>query len=643
MFFTLSVLAALLKIGGASVADSRALAFSPPEQTTAVEVTSEQRTETTVTSGAETTSHTGIFSRTGTALRTGTKARVLSREPSISKSGAAAMISDRPDKKVSAGKPPVFYRPARKSHGASSTALQGPVCGDLSDAPKGSKAIFPLADTYFNSYDDTWGAPRPQGGHEGTDLMAPAGNPEYAVTDGTVVPVSGSNGNGWNTLGGYTVMVRSDYDFGPIRAGDIFYYAHMNKPTALKPGTRVRAGQIVGFAGDTGQGPEITRGLFPSHLHFGWYDTNSARSSLDSGAMNPFPLLEWLKSNGGAVTGGSGARYCQVPQSGPPVPSTGGDTWNFPSSPGERPDLDTGSDKARPSPVVERSDTSAERAPGVAKSELPEQTTPENFDDSGKDTEKDVEKNVAEKVGRKVKEHLHESGDVSRDLRDSVSEAPTGPTIFQRPDISVSSEKTSGNGQLSSDSRRAVHRKTDITYGRRIKDIVQGVVDRVSGHLSDPASNKPSRERTHEDREKRHERDKPGKEKPERRTAADGKRSERSSRPTSGDTSCDARPGDAQVRGSGEDEIRDSNGPCEETNVSPSSPSSDSEKTVQDEPDGTVTGSGGEETSATPEEDPPPFETTTPPETTLVPETEAPAPAPTTSEETVSGETTAQE
>jgi hypothetical protein len=33
--------------------------------------------------------------------------------------------------------------------------------------------------------------------------------PEYAVTDGTVVPVIGSNGNGWNTLGDYTVMLRA--------------------------------------------------------------------------------------------------------------------------------------------------------------------------------------------------------------------------------------------------------------------------------------------------------------------------------------------------------------------------------------------------------------------------------------------------
>ena len=89
---------------------------------------------------------------------------------------------------------------------------------------------------YANSYDDTWGAPRPQGGHEGTDLMSPAGTPEYAVTDGTIVPVTGSNGNGWNTLGGYALMLRAAYSVGPVREGDLFYYAHLEKESALPLG-----------------------------------------------------------------------------------------------------------------------------------------------------------------------------------------------------------------------------------------------------------------------------------------------------------------------------------------------------------------------------------------------------------------------
>jgi len=205
---------------------------------------------------------------------------------------------------------------------------------------------------YVHSYDDTWGAPRPQGGHEGTDLMTPAGTPEYAVTDSTVVPVTGSNGNGWNTLGGYTVMLRAAYSVGPVREGDLFYYAHLDQESALPLGTRVRAGQMVGYAGDTGQGPEVTRGLFPPHLHFGWYDATGTRSFLPSGAMNPYPLLEWIGAGGGVLGGGSKARYCEVPRSGAPTPSTGPDRWPAARNDGARPDLDTGIDSPAPGPVA---------------------------------------------------------------------------------------------------------------------------------------------------------------------------------------------------------------------------------------------------------------------------------------------------
>ena len=137
--------------------------------------------------------------------------------------------------------------------------------------------------------------------------MSPTGTPEFAITDGTLVPVVGSNENGWNRLGGYTVMLEAAYDVGPIKKGDLFYYAHMDQKSALPVGARVRAGQQIGLAGDTGEGQEVTRGKFPSHLHLGWYDMSGERTDLKSGAMNPYPLLLWLETYGGAVTGGTDA------------------------------------------------------------------------------------------------------------------------------------------------------------------------------------------------------------------------------------------------------------------------------------------------------------------------------------------------
>jgi len=258
---------------------------------------------------------------------------------------------------------PVFYRPSLQvsdggsSAGATAGTSAEPVCGDLGSFPASSRAVFPLPEAYFNSYDDTWGAPRVQGGHEGTDLMSPTGTPLFAITDGTIVPVSGANANGWNTLGGYTVMLRADYDVGPVREGDLFYYAHMDRQGALPIGTKVRAGQQVGVVGDTGQGPEVTRGQFPPHLHLGWYDTSGARTDLPSGAMNPYPLAKWLEGNGGAVRGGTDASYCEAPQGAAPVPSTGEPSWPVGGSPGQSPDLNTGEPTdARPSPIVEETE-----------------------------------------------------------------------------------------------------------------------------------------------------------------------------------------------------------------------------------------------------------------------------------------------
>jgi collagen type III alpha len=239
-------------------------------------------------------------------------------------------------------------------------AVSGPVCGDLSGTPEGGRIVFPLQRQFFFSYEDTWGAPRTQGGHEGTDLMTPSGVPEYAITDGTVVPVAGSDADGWNTLGGHAVMVRADYSIGPVKAGDLFYYAHLERESPLEIGDRVSAGQVVGYAGDTGQGPPGTSGLFPPHLHLGWYDGTGGREEAGSGAMNPFPLLEWIRANGGAVSGRSDARFCEAPRSGPPTPSAHAGPWPSPEDPNLSPDLDTGSGNAKPARASREDDREAD-------------------------------------------------------------------------------------------------------------------------------------------------------------------------------------------------------------------------------------------------------------------------------------------
>jgi uncharacterized protein YkwD len=201
-------------------------------------------------------------------------------------------------------------RPVSEAGGGGPGGSPGVGSGEGSEVEGNTKAVFPLPEEYFDSYDDTWGASRGAGRtHEGTDMFAPGGTPIYSVTDGTVVPVSGADSQGWNQLGGWTVMIEANESVGPVQAGDTFYYAHMIEPTALKPGDTVEAGDIVGKVGSTGEGPPGTL-LQPAsrgqHLHLGWYDPSGGRAEAASGAMNSFPLLEWLRENGGTASGDGG-------------------------------------------------------------------------------------------------------------------------------------------------------------------------------------------------------------------------------------------------------------------------------------------------------------------------------------------------
>ncbi|QRG65430.1 stalk domain-containing protein [Brevibacillus choshinensis] len=148
---------------------------------------------------------------------------------------------------------------------------------------------FPFSEaTWYEPYGDSYGSDREWTesnsgnvrSHEGIDIMAPKGTPVYAVTDGTI------NRVGWNTYGGWRVNITD-------RAGRYrMYYAHLSAyAPGLAIGDTIRAGQLIGFVGDTGYGGTGTVGMFEPHLHFGLYKNS------DGLAIDPYFYLRYWEQN----------------------------------------------------------------------------------------------------------------------------------------------------------------------------------------------------------------------------------------------------------------------------------------------------------------------------------------------------------
>ena len=132
------------------------------------------------------------------------------------------------------------------------------------------------------TFGDSFGAPRPDivsGWHHGEDIFAPMGTPLLAVADGTVHTV------GWNAIGGWRLWLRDNQ-------GNEFYYAHLSaySPLAVE-GKHVRAGEAIGFLGDSG---DADGGL--PHLHFEIHPFALLSLGYD-GVIAPYPyLVAWKRA-----------------------------------------------------------------------------------------------------------------------------------------------------------------------------------------------------------------------------------------------------------------------------------------------------------------------------------------------------------
>jgi hypothetical protein len=143
--------------------------------------------------------------------------------------------------------------------------------------------VFPVAGP--TTYTDDFGQPRPGGPHQGNDLLAAKKTPVVAVEAGKV--------GLWTTSASAGCML---YLYGA--SGTTYAYIHLNNDLTmqndnrgkcvggtayargLRNGTRVTAGQLLGYVGDSGDAD----GIHP-HLHFEVHPGGGA-------AVSPYPYLQ---------------------------------------------------------------------------------------------------------------------------------------------------------------------------------------------------------------------------------------------------------------------------------------------------------------------------------------------------------------
>ena len=118
-------------------------------------------------------------------------------------------------------------------------------------APSVQLAVFPVQGPC--SFENTWHAPRGGGRqHLGVDIIAKEGNLLYAVADGTITKIYTV---GTDKLAGNGVRLT-------MADGTYFFYGHMSRVAdGITVGTKVKAGQVVGYNGKTGA-------TNTPHLHF---------------------------------------------------------------------------------------------------------------------------------------------------------------------------------------------------------------------------------------------------------------------------------------------------------------------------------------------------------------------------------------
>ena len=122
--------------------------------------------------------------------------------------------------------------------------------------PTGSNLVWPVEGRSMGSGFRTQDRPS----HDGIDIPAPAGTPIKAIADGVVSKVGTPT---TNPSEGYTVRINHDASPNPSAYPYLrSYYLHMKDTPPVTLGQHVKAGETIGYVGNTGNS-------YGNHLHLG--------------------------------------------------------------------------------------------------------------------------------------------------------------------------------------------------------------------------------------------------------------------------------------------------------------------------------------------------------------------------------------
>ncbi len=111
--------------------------------------------------------------------------------------------------------------------------------------------------------------------HEAIDIMEPRGTPVHAVAAGVIRKLFLSKPGG-NTI----------YQFSDDQAY-CFYYAHLDRyADGVREGARVKAGDVIGYVGSTGNANAAA-----PHLHFAVFTLGSSKEWWKGQPVNPYEKL----------------------------------------------------------------------------------------------------------------------------------------------------------------------------------------------------------------------------------------------------------------------------------------------------------------------------------------------------------------